>query len=46
MRRDGEGVLWMHTGDEAVLDVDGYASITGRIKDMIIRGEILLWECF
>lgn len=40
MRRDGDGVLWMHTGDEALLDEDGYAQITGRIKDMIIRGEI------
>ena len=29
---------WMHTGDLAVMDDDGYASIVGRIKDMIIRG--------
>jgi fatty-acyl-CoA synthase len=29
---------WMHTGDLAVMDVDGYLSITGRIKDMVIRG--------
>ena len=29
---------WMHTGDLAVMDVDGYVNITGRIKDMIIRG--------
>jgi acyl-CoA synthetase (AMP-forming)/AMP-acid ligase II len=38
MRRDEHGVLWMHTGDEALLDHDGYAQITGRIKDLIIRG--------
>ncbi|OGE51422.1 hypothetical protein PENARI_c013G02871 [Penicillium arizonense] len=38
MRRDENGVLWMHTGDEAFLDQDGYAHITGRIKDLIIRG--------
>ena len=35
---DASGVRWMHTGDEAVLDADGYFSITGRIKDLIIRG--------
>lgn len=29
---------WMHTGDLASMDEDGYVSITGRIKDMIIRG--------
>lgn len=29
---------WMHTGDLAEMDVDGYANIVGRIKDMIIRG--------
>ncbi|KAJ5864140.1 uncharacterized protein N7529_006056 [Penicillium soppii] len=38
MRRDENGVLWMHTGDEAMIDADGYAHITGRIKDLIIRG--------
>lgn len=40
MRRDENGVLWMHTGDEAMLDGEGYAHITGRIKDIIIRGEL------
>jgi fatty-acyl-CoA synthase len=29
---------WMHTGDLAVMDDDGYLNITGRIKDMVIRG--------
>jgi fatty-acyl-CoA synthase len=29
---------WMHTGDLAVMDGDGYLSIVGRIKDMVIRG--------
>jgi len=29
---------WMHTGDLAEMDADGYLSITGRIKDMVIRG--------
>jgi fatty-acyl-CoA synthase len=29
---------WMHTGDLATVDGDGYANIVGRIKDMVIRG--------
>lgn len=33
---DSEG--WLHTGDMAVMDENGYCKITGRIKDMIIRG--------
>ncbi|WP_077596585.1 AMP-binding protein [Oceanobacillus kimchii] len=33
---DEEG--WLHTGDLAVMDENGYCKITGRLKDMIIRG--------
>jgi fatty-acyl-CoA synthase len=29
---------WLHTGDLAIMDKNGYCKITGRIKDMIIRG--------
>jgi fatty-acyl-CoA synthase len=29
---------WMHTGDLGVMDPEGYVNITGRIKDMVIRG--------
>jgi fatty-acyl-CoA synthase len=29
---------WMHTGDLAVMRADGFATIVGRIKDMVIRG--------
>ena len=33
---DNEG--WMHTGDLATLDAEGYGNIIGRVKDMVIRG--------
>ncbi|GAA3468639.1 AMP-binding protein [Nonomuraea roseola] len=29
---------WMHTGDLATMDDDGYVNVVGRIKDMVIRG--------
>ncbi len=33
---DAEG--WMHTGDLATIDAEGYCNIVGRVKDMVIRG--------
>jgi len=47
MRTDTDGVRWMYTGDEAIFDEDGYCRITGRLKDIIIRGEIdnFLFTC-
>jgi len=33
---DAQG--WMHTGDIAIIDNEGYCNIVGRIKDMVIRG--------
>jgi long-chain acyl-CoA synthetase len=38
MKPDENQVVWMHTGDEGILDNEGYCTITGRIKDIIIRG--------
>ncbi|KXH27759.1 AMP-binding enzyme [Colletotrichum nymphaeae SA-01] len=37
-REEGDGRVWMYSGDEARMDEDGYVEITGRIKDLIIRG--------
>lgn len=33
-----DAARWMHTGDVGVMDEAGYVAITGRIKDMVIRG--------
>jgi fatty-acyl-CoA synthase len=33
-----DAARWMHTGDIGVMDADGYLAVTGRIKDMVIRG--------
>jgi fatty-acyl-CoA synthase len=33
-----DAARWMHTGDLATIDAEGYCNIVGRIKDMIIRG--------
>ncbi|OCH93936.1 acyl-CoA synthetase [Obba rivulosa] len=38
MQRDEEGTLWMHTGDEGIMDEEGYLRVVSRIKDIIIRG--------
>lgn len=42
MRKDKEGTIWMHRGDEGFLGDAGYCHVTGRIKDIIIRGESFL----
>ncbi|KAK0750093.1 long-chain fatty-acid-CoA ligase-like protein [Schizothecium vesticola] len=38
MARDEDGVVWLSTGDEAMFEEGGYCVITGRFKDIIIRG--------
>ncbi|KAB8198872.1 hypothetical protein BDV34DRAFT_61211 [Aspergillus parasiticus] len=35
---DNDGLVWMHTGDEAIMNEKGQCRISGRIKDIIIRG--------
>lgn len=37
-RREADGRTWLYSGDEAEMDADGFVRITGRIKDLIIRG--------
>lgn len=39
---DEEGKIWLKTGDEALFNDRGYCMITGRFKDIIIRGMDLL----
>lgn len=38
VKDEKDGSMWMHTGDEAEMDEEGYVKITGRLKDIIIRG--------
>ncbi|KAF9564483.1 acetyl-CoA synthetase-like protein [Agrocybe pediades] len=38
MRKDENRTLWMYTGDEGIMDEQGYLRVVGRIKDLIIRG--------
>jgi fatty-acyl-CoA synthase len=37
-RESVDAAGWMHSGDLATLDADGYCNIVGRVKDMLIRG--------
>lgn len=45
MTTDQNGVRWMHTGDECLINEEGYCVITGRIKDLIIRGKLSHGMC-
>lgn len=40
MRADPKdaSTVWMYTGDEGIMDEDGYLRVVGRVKDLIIRG--------
>ncbi|HET7501718.1 MAG TPA: AMP-binding protein [Kofleriaceae bacterium] len=42
-RRSIDTAGWMHTGDLATMDGEGYVNIVGRIKDMIVRGGEKIW---
>lgn len=39
MKTDENGIRWMYTGDQCLIDKEGYCAVTGRIKDVIIRGK-------
>ncbi|PYI03737.1 acyl-CoA synthetases /AMP-acid ligases II [Aspergillus sclerotiicarbonarius CBS 121057] len=38
LKPDASGIVWMHSGDKALINDEGHCLITGRIKDIIIRG--------
>ncbi|KAJ4193163.1 hypothetical protein NW767_010452 [Fusarium falciforme] len=38
LHKEEDGTVWLRTGDEVTLDKDGFCRVTGRIKDIIIRG--------
>jgi fatty-acyl-CoA synthase len=42
-RESIDSARWMHTGDLATMDDEGYINIVGRIKDMVIRGGVNLY---
>lgn len=45
MITDADGIRWMHTGDQCIIDQDGYCMVTGREKDIIIRGMYsFMWD--
>ena len=44
MKTDGNGIVWMYTGDQCLIDKEGYCVVTGRIKDVIIRGKSETFE--
>lgn len=42
LHHDENGAVWLRTGDEVTIDAGGYCRVTGRIKDIIIRGKLSL----
>jgi len=43
MIKDKKGILRMYTGDEESFDAEGFCQITGRIKEIIIRGLLAIY---